>query len=274
MRLRVVLPCRGEFGLILRYHVPAVHALKAGRLVVYHEAGAEALYPSATEHVVVPSPRDGDRRGLRPRCDAEFCEATAREARERWPGAHLVRTRPGMPEARFVPEPVRREGIEADVVLCPRGRGYGASKNWSGWATVAGILSARHRLFTAGAPDSSLDVPGVDSAWKRERFLDASIEAMRGARLVISTDAGLAHLAVLCGAPLLMVTYHGLVAPGPVLGPDGVTVMEDRYWPVRKREYYDRANHLGSPLWISHSWERPDMVAREALAILNGQGGK
>jgi len=40
----VVPPCRGEFGLKLRYHVPAVHALvQTGReVVVFHEPGAAA----------------------------------------------------------------------------------------------------------------------------------------------------------------------------------------------------------------------------------------
>ena len=274
MSVSVIMPCRGEFGLMLRYHVPIVHALP-GTKVVCHEAGSEALYPSAARRIAVPRPEDDARRGMRPRGDAAFQCELERVARQRYPGATIVRTKVGMPEKRFLPEPFEHQKYltRADVVLCPRARGYGAAKNWDGYRPlVARVKAMGLRPFAAGAPDSSMEI-GCQAAWHRNRFLDASIQAMRMARLVVATDAGLAHLAVLCGAPLLLITFNGLVAPGPVLDPKG-REMEPAYWPVRLEEYYQVANHTNAPLWVSHAWGNPGEVEREMTAILEGMGGK
>jgi hypothetical protein len=254
---------------MLRYHVPAVHALP-GPKVVYHERGSEALYPSAARRVAVPLPKDEDRRGMRPKGDAAFQREVERVARKRWPLASIVVTRRGMPEARFVPDPYETQKyLLADVVFCPRARTYGSAKNWAHWRPLVKCVKAMGmHAFAAGAPDSSVEI-GCPSSWDRKRHLDASIQAMRGARLVVATDAGLAHLAVLCGAPLLLITYRGLVAPGPVLDPQG-KVMEPAYWPVRMEEYYHAANHMDSPIWTSHAWEDPGEVEREMVALLEG----
>ena len=80
--------------------------------------------------------------------------------------------------------------------------------------------------------------------------------------------AGLAHLAVLCGAPLLLITHNGLVAPGPVSGSEG-QVLEPGYWTVRLEEYYQRANHTGSPINVSNAWQSPETVLEEIRDILD-----
>lgn len=265
----VALPALGEFGLRLRYHVPAVHHMaQRGEVVAFHEPGEECLYP-ACELVEVPRVHDDLRRGTVGKA-FDAMEDAKRIASERWPGAKMVQTAKGMPEARFVPEPVTRYGIHADVVVCPRWRAYGASKNWPDWAWLVEQLSAAGlKVFAAGAPDTSADVE-CDRAWDRERFLDASVEAMRSARLVVSTDAGLAHLAVLCGAPLLLITHDGLVAPGPVLDPRG-NAMEPAYWPVRLEEYYTSANHTGSPIFTTGSWLFRKSVRDQVLRCLEGK---
>jgi hypothetical protein len=166
-----------------------------------------------------------------------------------------------MPEARFLPAPHVPQGIRARVVICPRERRYGSAKNWPHWHMFEDLPG----VFAAGAPDSSYDVQ-CPRAWDYARFLDASVEAMRGARLVVATDAGLAHLAVLCGAPLLIITHRGLVAPGPVLDPSG-RAMQSAYWPVRLDEYYLSANHTGSPIETVDGWERPERVLERVFQL-------
>jgi hypothetical protein len=231
--------CRGEFGLKIRYHVPRVHAAPGPKIVEIEE-GEEALFPSATEWVVVQRGPDDERQGL-----------------PRW------RPPRGSVEARFIPEPHVRQGITADVVICPRRRQYGAGKNWPHW----GRLAALPGTFAAGAPDSSFNLR-CPRAWDAPRFLDASIEAMRSARLVVATDAGLAHLAVLCGVPLLIITADGRVAPGPVINEKG-KVTERRYWEVRWEAYYHSANHMGSPIYHCPEWHRPAKVVAEVERILS-----
>lgn len=249
--MSIILPCRSEFGLKLRYHVPAVHALGPGHWV-YVEPGEEALYPLASRWIEVERRHDDDRHGWD---DPE---------KDRIAGAlNCVEVGKGDPQSRFIPEPHVPRGITADVVICPRKRRYGADKNWDGWELLAELPGA----FAAGAPDSSYDVT-CDRAWDYDRFLDASIEAMRSARLVVATDAGLAHLAVLCGTPLLLITHDGLVAPGPVSGSEG-HVLEPAYWPVRLHEYYQQANHTDSPIHVSGAFQDPDTVLEEIRDILN-----
>lgn len=249
--MSIVLPCRAEFGLKIRHHVPAVHALGPVSWI-YIEPGEEALYPLAGRWIEVERRYDDERHGW-----DDPMKSRLRSALD------CLDVGKGWRESRFVPEPHVSRGITADVVICPRKRRYGSDKNWDGWE----LLAEMPDVFAAGAPDSSYDVK-CDCAWDYDRFLDASIEAMRSARLVVATDAGLAHLAVLCGAPLLLVTHDGLVAPGPVRGSEG-QVLEPRYWPVRLEEYYEQANHTGSPIQVSHAWQSPETVLEEIRDILD-----
>lgn len=264
-------PFRGEFGLLVRYTVPAVAALPRP-VVVCIEPGNEALFPDA-KHIVVDRADDAARRDLY-RKDADYVAYWREELERRYPGARLVepdRTSE-LPMRRFVPEPVLRRGIQCDVVTCPRKRTYGATKNWPCWRVLADALTdAGLRVFAAGAPDASdtsVEAAGIPAAWQYDRFLDASIEAMLSARLVIATDAGLAHLAVLCGRPLYLIAADGgRVAPGPVV--DGRGRMAHRqYWPIRLNEYYLAANHMNAPIEVEpDGWHHPLRVARRAIEL-------
>lgn len=224
---------RHEIGLKIRFHVPHVHAL--GPRVIEIEEGEEALYPRATEWRVVRRAHD--------------------DARQKGPGERF-------PQERFVPEPYVRHGIKADVVICPRRRNHGPSKNWPHWEALTELPG----VFAAGAPDSSYDL-NVPRAWDYPRCLDASIEAIRSARLVIATDAGLAHLAVLCGTPLLLINYRGLVSPGPVVSAEG-RVIQKAYWPVKWEHYYLAANHTNARLEMIDGWDNPERVLQRAKELL------
>ncbi len=256
--MSVVLPFRGEFGLKVRYHVPAVYALGTDHVVMI-EKGEEALYPRASGWISVDRREDDERRG--------WTEPEPPYLPEQYP--ETIELRKGEPEERFLPAPWMEQGVaRADVVICPRMRNYASSKNWPHWPWLAQSLETEGlTVFAAGAPDSSADI-GCERAWDYVRFLDASIEAMLGARLVVATDAGLAHLAVLCGRPLLIITHGGLVAPGPVVDATG-HAMEPAYWPVRLEEYYHAANHLQAPIHVSNAWQCQELLKEEICGILD-----
>lgn len=263
--MNIVLPFRGEFGMKLYWQVPAVHAIP-GEKVVYGEEYEEALYPSAQEFIGVQRNLDDARRNHYHR-DASFVDRVQALAERRF-GYHAQYLRPDQswPRERFQPKPWVRQGVTCDVVVCPRWRRYGAEKNWPAWPDLTErLVTDGLDVFAGGVGDSSYMVPCV-RAWDYERSLDATIEAMQSAKLVVATDAGLAHLAVLCGAPLLMITHgEGIVAPGPVLDPDGKT-MEPHYWPVHI-DRYKEANHTDSMIeLLYHAWYDLPLVERAIKA--------
>lgn len=226
----------GELGFKLRHHVPYAYALGPGHTVEC-EQGEEALYPLAAEYRYIERPPDDTRRK---------------------PGRQLG------PEKFFTPEPHVRQNISADVVICPRARRYGASKNWNHWDYLAELPG----VFAAGAPDSSADV-NCPRAWDYSRFLDASIDALRSARLCIATANGLSVLAMLTGTPLLLITHRGLVAPGAQLDPNG-RILQRTYGPVSDlmRRFYNPTNHRRVPIRQVDGWESPERVWDAALDML------
>jgi len=264
--MKVVMPFRGEFGIKVFWYVPAVHAIR-GEKVVYGEAGQEALYPSASFVPVARKEDDGKRRNHY-HTDGSFVRDIERRARREYPGAEILKPTARSPRARFVPEPVETYGIRTDVVVCPRFRKYGASKNWEAWPwLVDRLLEEGVDVFAAGAEESSYDVDCL-RAWDYPRDLDATLEAMHSARVVIATDAGLAHLAVLAGRPLLMIVHEwDRTAPGPSSDENG-RVMDPEYGPV-KTERFLEANHTGSEIkLLPHSWLDPDRVLAATLERL------
>lgn len=254
--MKIVLPHRVEFGIKIRFYVPQVHAM-AGPKAVYVEEGEEALYPSAFPYLYLPRRNDDDRYG-REDDMLPYLKDTHRDQEV------VELTRRGGPEARFIPRPFLPQGAAtANVVICPRFRRYGSTKNWPHWRK---IVAARNDVVAAGAPDSSYEV-NCPTAWDYPRFLDASIEMIRAAKVVVATDAGLAHLAVLCGAPLILITHQGRVAPGPVLDEKGI-VLHKQYWPVRLHPYYLLANHMNSSIHLVDGWDNPNAVLQEIEEIV------
>ncbi len=262
--MKVILPLRAELGLKVWWFVPAVHALE-GERVVYIEPGEQALFPSANTWLEVERQEDSLRRNRYAR-DAEFVAWAVKDARERFgPEVEILKPDAGWKRKRFVPKPMVRHGVSCDVMVCPRKRAYGSSKNWPEWeALVQRLCASGLRVFAGGAPDSSYAVD-CERAWDYERFLDATIEAMLSARLVVATDAGLANLAVLCGKPLLMITHgEGIVAPGPSSDENG-KVMDKEYWPVHI-DRYKEANWLNSSIALLYdAWFDLDLVVSETL---------
>ncbi len=267
----VVLPYRGEFGFKCMEMAPQVNAIK-GKKIICIEPGDEALFPGAFRYIRVAARDDKDRRA---RNEEELiAEAKADMAAEVFELAadgelDWVVHDGNAPREYFVPQPYNHVEVadEIDVVICPRKREYGSDKNWPYWQELADKLMGHGmKLFSAGAPDSSFDIAvNAGHAWDDEfngRCLDATIAAMHKAKFVVATDAGLAHLAVMCGTPLLMITHkNGLVAPGQ----DDVG---NDYWPVHM-DRYERENHTGSEIrqviWGFTDWNK---VAEKAFLML------
>lgn len=274
----VVLPFRGEFGIRIRYHVPRVRALERP-IIVCHEPGLEALYPDCKR--VAVNPREDL---LRYSDDREYLDVLRTKFRCMMPGVKVLEIdrRSKLPEERFVPEPTvlqLQEGPlgeeRVDVFVCPRWREYGPSKNWPAWPEVAGGLMAEGlTVFAGGTEAHSYDVPCDDRAWSYPRVLDATIEGMKRAELVLATDAGLAHLALLAGVPLLLVGSNGgLVAPGPAVDEEGI-VRHESYWPIRMDRYYREPNWRGSPVeMLPDGWESPEDVVQRATELVRGGWG-
>ncbi len=249
-------PLRAELGIMLRFHACAVRAMERPVLVA-HEPQLEALYPDCKR--VIVEPRADQHRRWTYNHDLDVTETW----RSRFTGYtvempdknHRLPIQPFMPRAHVR----QRTGGPAGIVLCPRKRVYGAEKNWDQWPAFAvGLRQRGARVFVAGLKDTSYQVASDERAWDYDRPLDATIEAMRNCSLVVATASGLSLLALLCGAPLLLLTSGGgLCAPGPSRSLDG-TIHHDQYWKVPIKEYYHPLNHTGSHMEVMHNaWEKP-----------------
>lgn len=239
-------------------HAPQVHA-DGGEKIACCEPGLEAMYPGARDYIHVPRKRDADKRS---RAEDELWGELRECLGIKYPGASFVEPNKGAPRKYFVPTPLATYRINCDVVVCPRKREYGPDKNWPHWSRLTDDLKdAGLRVFAGGSAVASQEVHAI-RAWEYARPLDATIEAMLSARLVIATDAGLAHLAVLCGRPLLMISHgDGITAPG--VSSDGKP-----YIPIQM-DRYERENHTGSPIHLMpHAWDDPEGVTARVLELL------
>lgn len=260
--MNLILPFRGEFGMKLMRHVPQVNAIP-GEKIVCCEPGEEALYPSASQFEICAKNDDDKRRESYDK-DKSFVDNYTKQLRKKYgKEVKFIKTDQKMPCKYFIPKPYVEFGIKTDIVVCPRKREYGAEKNWKHWPAFVKRLP-EYQVFAAGAPDSSYDVD-CPKAWDYPRCLDATLEAINSCKLVVATDNGIAHLAVQCGKPLLMITHkEGLVAPGPVRRGDG-KIVRKQYFPV-KIERFHKENHTGSRIHVlHHGWENLELVIEETL---------
>lgn len=233
--MKLYLPYRGEFGHKVMWHSPIVNADK-GEKTVCCEPGDEALYPGAAEYILVDRPDDFVRRE-RSNPERDWLDNYAARMSDTFDC--IYPTNKGKREY-FVPRSTVSYGIECDIVVCPRKRKYGSNKNWKLWPEFVERLKDKgYKVFAAGAPDSSFETD-CPKAWDYPRFLDASIEAMHSAKACIATDNGLAHLVVVCGRPLFVVTSNRRTCPS---------------YPLVSMKRYDTENHTGSMIDLVDCWD-------------------
>jgi hypothetical protein len=240
----VVLPNRGEFGLKICFHATAVHALGTPDLVI-HEPGEEILYPRAQRTIEISPAKDDARRGMQER-DPVVANSVENVFRTAYPKSRQVVTDDKLHRSKFTP--LLQSKKQYDVVICPRLRNYGGGKNWPYWNSITDQLGELGlNLFGAGKKNTSMPVD-CDGAWEYSNPLEASMMAMQSSKVVLCTDSGLAHLAAMCGAKILMIVDgDDLVAPG--------------YWPVK----IDRFEGADLTM-ICDGWSNPDKVIAEVMA--------
>jgi hypothetical protein len=213
------LPWQGEFGCYITSFIRAVHTWPSAKKTVACLRGHECLFPSAEgfyhdyEELVPARRRSGSSatRWVRQHLDLlqERILAGHPHYREHtfvmpfmkydcFSSAQEVIT------ARFVPRIVPRH-LATDVVITPRLRAVHTERNLGFWQEVVDGLKAHGLSVGAvGQKDTSLSLSNVDiNSWDFEG-IDACIEMMQNAKIVVAQNTGLAHLAVFLEAPMIM----------------------------------------------------------------------
>ncbi|HEX7250524.1 MAG TPA: lipopolysaccharide heptosyltransferase II [Burkholderiales bacterium] len=111
-----------------------------------------------------------------------------------------------LPQPRLSVDPERVAAVRARfdlprdyVVLCP-GAEYGPAKRWPYFRELAESFSMPVVLLgSANDRDAAQGVPGTDLVGRTS--LDEAIDVIAGARLVVSNDSGLMHIAAALGRP-------------------------------------------------------------------------
>jgi len=207
--MKVFLPWFGHFGDLVRDVLPWLWARWEPGDIVGGNPLHGPLYPAAPNPemwalVAAHYPQGYDYH-IRP----DALEDTLRRvAFERWPRADLVAwasdgeayPKPPIP----LPEP-----HPVDVVLAPRAKPYTDAKNDWPWADLACACRARGwTVGLAGARTESADAPTDIAAWDLDPDGDTvtgTLRLLRGARVVVTLDSGIGHLASLVDAPHLVV---------------------------------------------------------------------
>ena len=210
----VILPWRSEFGTMMMHYVRFVHGFRhvANNLVVCCRKGDEALFPTATSFFYdweqVPDAQKNTAL-LKSSSNANYLDQLQERLQEKFNGYTIVapplKTRIDR-EWDFTPAPKIKRGLHADIVIAPRYRKHGEHRNFQHWATVAeALLGQGYDVAAIGMKETSVDIPGLtEYSWDYDS-LDASLELIQNCRLVVTTESGMGHLAVLAGAPLKII---------------------------------------------------------------------
>jgi hypothetical protein len=207
--MNVFLPWFGHFGDLVRDVVPWIWAHYQPGDIIGGNPLHGPLYPATPdprlwEPVAAHFPAGYDYR-VRP---DGLEEALRGVAQDLWPRADLVTW---APDGERYPKPsiLLPDPYPVDVVLAPRAKPYADAKNDWPWADLA--RSCRERgwiVGLAGSRAESADVPADVVAWDLDPAGDTVTGTLRllcGARVVVSLDSGIGHLASLVNAPQVVI---------------------------------------------------------------------
>lgn len=239
----IVIPERYCLGDTITFKVRRVPSILCDRLTVCCPPAWEFLYPTATDFVHVSERLDG--RGER---------AILGSLNALYPQAELVKV--GR-ELRLMEDfqivlPATHAPY-SDVMVAPRRKPLSSvHRDWEGWPYfVASLRGHGLKVLAAGRRDMSEDcgVPLIEK-------LDEIAVAMQRTKFVISTDSGLAHLAILLRVPLIVLwgTPVGVI-PGQEYRQGCHQVME-----AQKRA---PVHH------IEGAWEDLQLAISETLRIIS-----
>lgn len=207
--MNVFLPWFGHFGDLVRDVLPWIWAKSQPGDIIGGNPLHGSLYPAPPDPrlwapVAAHYPTGYDYR-IRPEALEERLRAVAQDL---WPRADLVAW---APDGEHYPKPpiLLPEPHPVDVVLAPRTKPYTDAKNGWPWADLAHSCRKRGWIVgLAGSRAESADVPADVAAWDRDPTGDAvtgTLRLLRGARVVVSLDSGIGHLASLVDAPQVVV---------------------------------------------------------------------
>lgn len=206
---RVFLPWYGHFGDLIRDVLPWMWALYQPGDVIGGNPLHSPLYPAAPNAHLWTLVAAHYPQGFDPRIRPDALEvALRRTAQELWPRAEILTWHPHGP---IFPKPVvpLPEPYPIDVVLAPRVKPYDDAKNDWPWADLATACRARGwRIGIAGSRDESVIIPAEVTSWDLQPAGDAitgTLRLLRGARMVVTLDSGIGHLASLVDAPQLVI---------------------------------------------------------------------
>jgi len=242
MKHIVVIPERYRLGDTISFKARRVASLVCDRLTVCCPVAWRFLYPTATDFVDVSEVLDGwgERQIIR-------------ELKEQFPNAEFLKVNWSIPakhDLDVLPK-IEHEGF-CDVLIAPRGKAASSPhRNWDGWTSlVTRLTEANFKVLAAGREDMSSDC-GLSLI----SSLDKIAAAMLKSRFVLSTDSGLAHLAILLKIPLTLLWGDELgVIPGQSYKQGCHARMESQ-----KR----------APIYhITGAWNNHDFAIEESLKII------
>jgi hypothetical protein len=262
------LPWRGEFGQqMVMTHVRWVHGDPSTRKIVCCNKGDEPLFPSASEFFydweAVPDRKRGTKLIMSPG-NRRYLEKVGGRLLRTYPGAQLrypldgvkPQAFPWCPEHNFVPMPRCPVPAERpEILVAPRFRERGGFRNYEHWpAVITRLEDAGLAVGLLGLPGTSLDYPTLPKgyrAWDHADNMGVTLHWLKTARLVLCTDSGVAHLAVLAGAPLRV-----------IYGKEGAIVKDSWQWTFD----HMKAHAVASCEAVLNAWDDPEIAVRNVLA--------
>lgn len=248
-------PWIGEFGWELMNWQGFVRKLsrRYETTVVCCQAGNEALYADFAKRIVTH-----DYRGTA-ECNTvlekEVAGKAMRLALDHLPGdADYLKPLGYQPFSRqeFTAYGKARSEIRQDILFHPRGRAFGADRNWDRrkWEELVARLGRNgYRLGCIGLKSATLEISGTYTDF-RDLPLGQVMDVLASSRLLIGPSSGPMHLASLCRVPHLVWTDRKRYARGR-----------------SNRDKYERWwNPLGTPAVVmdAHGFDPPvDAVLAE-----------
>jgi len=198
-------PWLGEFGWELLNWQPFLRWLAPAydNVIVSCRPGTEALYDDFAHGFSPHNVRGVSETNTMLSVDTP--DALARALSAVPSGADHLQRVGWQPDARkvFIPYGDHDPGLATDVLFHPRGRGFGAGRNWDAekWAVLLDALCGQGlRVGCIGLSNATLPLRG-DWIDYRDRPLAETMNIIASTRLVIGPSSGPMHLASLCRTP-------------------------------------------------------------------------
>ena len=215
------LPWSGEFGWYLMVHVRRVHKHNADYKIVCCAPGEECLYPTANEfyHYTDFTP-DCQKRHGKPISQQDAAEIKSYFKQRGDRGITYIDAafdRKGSQyryeAVQVQPAPQTARNIKTDILVAPRLRaGLDEDRrNLGYWDDIVRALADKgHKVGLIGSKELSYDIniDGVVRSWDISDTVDCIVDMMYNTGMVISSNSGMAHLAILCQTVPLCVLGH------------------------------------------------------------------